>query len=59
MSRHKQPRLNPRNWETLDEFDESSLPAFEKVRRNFHDDDAGIGSKHKKSRQNFHRPRLS
>lgn len=58
MSRHKTPRLNPRNWEELDELEDASLPAFEKVRRNMHNDELGIDPKNKRSRQNFHRPRL-
>ncbi|MEJ2138652.1 MAG: hypothetical protein P8Y61_04230 [Gammaproteobacteria bacterium] len=58
MNRHKKQRLSTRNWEVLDEFDEAALPVFEKVRRNMHDDEMGMDPKHKKQRQNFHRPRL-
>ena len=56
MSRHKNPRLNPRNWEDLAESDNDETIGFEKLRHHQHESH-GEPKQGTKPRQTFHRER--
>jgi hypothetical protein len=57
MSRHKNPRLNPRNWEDLAESDNDETIGFEKLRHHQHESHASENKPGNKPRHNFHRER--
>jgi hypothetical protein len=57
MSRHKNPRLNPRNWEELAETDNDETIGFEKLRHHQHESRASESKPSVKPRQNIPRER--
>lgn len=59
MSRHKNPRLNPRNWEDLADSDTDETIGFEKLRHHHHESHAGESKPQTKPRHIYHRERSS
>jgi hypothetical protein len=57
MSRHKNPRLNPRNWEDLSETDNDETIGFEKLRHHQHESRANESKSALKPRQSVNRER--
>ncbi len=57
MSRHKNPRLNPRNWENLAESDNEEVIGFEKLRHHQQEPQAAGNKPNLKPRQTVQRER--
>jgi hypothetical protein len=57
MSRHKNPRLNPRNWEELAETDNDETIGFEKLRHHQQESRASENKSSLKPRQSANRER--
>ncbi len=58
MSRHKNHRINHRNWDAMLDMEEAELPMFEPIRAARPVEDESKPRRVPRLRQSFHRPRF-